>query len=114
MLERLRLDPANQEAWSEFVRRYGPQIYRWCRRWQLQEADAEDVTQAVLLKLSEKMRTFRYDAERSFRAYLKTLARYAWCDFLETCQQAGTRLRHAPCSRGVYAGRSTHTDDLRA
>jgi RNA polymerase sigma-70 factor (ECF subfamily) len=90
LLERLRLDRMDQEAWSEFVRRYGPQVYRWCRHWQLQAADAEDVTQAVLLKLSDKMRTFRYDAAGSFRAYLKTLARYAWCDFLESRQEAGS------------------------
>jgi len=88
LLARLRQTPADQAAWAEFVRRYGPRVYRWCRRWQLQEADAEDVTQAVLVKLSEKMRTFSYDPARSFRAYLKTVARYAWCDFVEANQSA--------------------------
>jgi RNA polymerase sigma-70 factor (ECF subfamily) len=87
LLGRLQHDPADQAAWAEFVRQYGPLIYRWCRRWQLQESDAEDVTQVVLAKLSSKMRTFRYDPGRSFRAYLKTLARYAWCDFLESRKQ---------------------------
>jgi RNA polymerase sigma-70 factor (ECF subfamily) len=89
LLERLRRQPADQEAWAEFVRRYGPLVYRWCRRWHLQEADAQDVTQAVLVRLAEKMRTFRYDPSGSFRAYLKTLARYAWCDFLEGDKQPG-------------------------
>jgi RNA polymerase sigma-70 factor (ECF subfamily) len=83
LLWRLRQEPADQAAWAEFVRRYGPQLYDWCRRWRLQEADAQDVTQAVLVRLAQKMRTFSYDRSRSFRAYLKTLARYAWCDFLE-------------------------------
>jgi RNA polymerase sigma-70 factor (ECF subfamily) len=73
----------------EFVRRYGPQVYRWCRRWQLQEADAEDVTQAVLVRLSARMRTFTHDPAGSFRGYLRTVARYAWCDFLETSKQPG-------------------------
>ncbi len=41
----------NQEAWSEFVDRYGRRIYGWCLRWRLQDADAQDVTQIVLLKL---------------------------------------------------------------
>jgi RNA polymerase sigma factor (sigma-70 family) len=59
-------------------------LYRWCRRWGLQEADAQDVTQAVLARLAAKMNSFRYDPAGSFRAYLKTLARYAWCDFLKT------------------------------
>jgi RNA polymerase sigma-70 factor (ECF subfamily) len=71
------------------VRRYGGQIYRWCRRWQLQEADAQDVTQTVLVKLAQKMRTFHYDPARSFRAFLKTLTHYAWCDFLEGRKEPG-------------------------
>ena len=89
LLRRLQHEPADQDAWAEFVRRYGPLVYRWCRRRRLQEADAEDVTQAVLVRLSARMRTFSYDPARSFRAYLRTLARYAWCDFLETRRQPG-------------------------
>jgi len=89
LLARLQQAPADQAAWGEFVRRYGPQVYGWCRRWRLQEADAQDVTQAVLTRLADKMRTFAYDPARSFRAYLKTLARYAWCDFLEASKQPG-------------------------
>jgi RNA polymerase sigma-70 factor (ECF subfamily) len=87
LLGRLRSDPTDQTAWSEFVRRYAPQIYSWCRKWRLQDTDAQDVTQAVLMKLAEKMRTFTYDPARSFRAYLKTLAHYACCDFLESRQR---------------------------
>jgi RNA polymerase sigma factor (sigma-70 family) len=83
LLGRLRDDPADQAAWRDFVRHYAPLIYGWCRHWRLQDADAQDVTQAVLVKLAEKMRSFAYDPARSFRAYVKTLARYAWCDFLE-------------------------------
>jgi RNA polymerase sigma factor (sigma-70 family) len=89
LLGRLRQDATDQAAWSEFVRRYGGPIYRWCRQWHLQEADAQDVTQTVLVKLSQKLRTFTYDPARSFRAYLKTLARYAWCDFLAERKQPG-------------------------
>jgi RNA polymerase sigma factor (sigma-70 family) len=89
LLGRLRQEPADQAAWAEFVRRYGPQVYRWCRHWRLQEADAEDVTQAVLARLSARMRTFTHDPTKSFRGYLLTLARYAWCDFLEGRKQPG-------------------------
>src|SRR5688572_3731876 len=83
LLARLRVGETDQPAWAEFVRRYERLIHGWCRHWRLSESDAEEVTQAVLVKLAEKMRDFRYDPARSFRAYLKTLARYAWCDFLE-------------------------------
>jgi hypothetical protein len=43
-LNLLRKVPTDQEAWNQFVRRYGGQIYAWCRQWRLQEADAEEVT----------------------------------------------------------------------
>src|SRR5207302_2779306 len=89
LLVRLRQESPDQEAWGEFVRRYGRQIYHWCRKRKLQEADAQDVTQTVLVKLSQKMRTFRYDPAQSFRAYLKTLTHYAWCDFLESRKRGG-------------------------
>src|SRR5262249_28760815 len=65
LLGRLRRDPTNQAAWAEFVEHYGGKIYAWCRRWNLQEADAQDVTQNVLLRLAQKMRDFAYDPARS-------------------------------------------------
>lgn len=86
---RLRRDPLNQEAWAEFVDHYGPKIIGWCTRWQLQEADAQDITQNVLLKLAEKLRDFQYDPARSFRAWLKTLAHHACSDFLESRHRPG-------------------------
>ena len=82
LLARLGGATPDQDAWSQFVHRYGRQVYRWCRKWQLQEADAQDVTQGILVKLAVKLRTFHYDPARSFRSYLKTLTRYALCDFL--------------------------------
>ena len=80
LLARLRQVPADQAAWVQFTERYGRKIYAWCRLWNLQGADAEDLTQDVLLKLAEKMQTFVYDPAKSFRAWLKTIARHAWSD----------------------------------
>jgi RNA polymerase sigma factor (sigma-70 family) len=80
LIGRLRQFPPDQAAWAQFADRYGRRIYGWCRQWNLQEADAEDVTQGVLLKLAEKMRAFDYDPTRSFRAWLKTVTRHAWLD----------------------------------
>jgi DNA-directed RNA polymerase specialized sigma24 family protein len=67
LLARLRQDPTDQVAWDAFVERYGRHVYRWCRQWKLQDADAEDVTQ------------------------LKTVAHHAWRDFMDTrpCRAAG-------------------------
>jgi RNA polymerase sigma-70 factor (ECF subfamily) len=82
LLSRIRKGPSNAD-WSDFVQRYGPKVRAWCRHWGLQEADAEDVTQIVLVKLLEKLRTFAYDPAQSFRAWLKTVTRHAWQDFVE-------------------------------
>jgi len=89
LLGRLRQEAVNPADWAEFVKRYGPLIHGWCRRWKLQEADAEDVTQIVLAKLAARLPTFEYDPNQSFRAYVKTLARYAWCDVLASRQRPG-------------------------
>jgi RNA polymerase sigma factor (sigma-70 family) len=89
LLERLRQAPADQAAWARFVERYAPRVYGWCRQWGLQEADAQDVTQVVLLRLAEKMRSFRYDPEGSFRGWLRTLTCRAWCDFVASQRRAG-------------------------
>src|SRR5215471_1693434 len=83
LLARLRQDPTDEPAWNLFVERYGRHIYRWCRQWKLQDADAEDVTQDILLKLARKLRAFVYNPSRRFRGCLKTLAHPAWRDFLD-------------------------------
>ena len=80
LLETLRQTPKDAEAWERFVWRYRPMIFGWCREWGLQGADAEDVTQDVLAKLTEKLGQFRYDPSRCFRAWLKTITQRAWSD----------------------------------
>jgi len=89
LLGRLARSPADQAAWGEFVARYAPQIDGWCRRWGLQEADAQDVTQNILLELSRQMGGFRYDPSGSFRGWLKTVAYRSWCKFLEARRRPG-------------------------
>jgi RNA polymerase sigma factor (sigma-70 family) len=88
LLGRLRGQSLDQAAWEEFVRRYSPRIYQWCRKWRLQEADAKDVTQDVLLKLASRMRTFDYDPARSFRSWLRTVTQSALSDFFAERRRA--------------------------
>ena len=89
LLSRLRRSPDDPYTWDEFVARYGEMILLWCKRWGLQEADAQDVTQNVLLALSKQMKTFEYKADGRFRSWLKTIAYRAWCHFLENRRKAG-------------------------
>jgi len=87
LLKRLRDTPEDQVSWDEFVGRYRPLLQSWGRHWGLQEADAEDVAQAVLLRLAMKIRQFRREPAHSFRGWLRTLARHAWADFVADRQK---------------------------
>jgi RNA polymerase sigma-70 factor (ECF subfamily) len=89
LLGRLRLDSADPADWAAFVERYGPLIRQWCRRWKLQDADALDLTQDVLTRVASRLKTFEYDPSQSFRAYVKTVTHYAWCDLLEARKRPG-------------------------
>jgi len=88
LLGRLRQSPTDQRAWDAFVERYGPKIYSWCRRWRLQESDAHDVTQNVLLELARQMQSFIYQPTGSFRGWLRTVSHRAYCDFLSARKRA--------------------------
>jgi RNA polymerase sigma-70 factor (ECF subfamily) len=72
LLERLRR-PDDHEAWGRFVRLYTPLLYYWLRRAGLQEHDAGDVVQDVLLHLVQKFPEFQYDCTRRFRSWLRTV-----------------------------------------
>ena len=110
LLERLRSDPTDEAAWDEFVCRYGPVIHAWCARWKLPSRDADEVIQDVLVKLVRRMRGFRYDPRRSFRAYLKTVARYTWAEFLENRSDLSGHLENG--EREVILDEIPARDDL--
>jgi len=110
LLGRLRRDPKDQAAWSEFVARYGPRILQWCRGWGLQESDAQDVTQDVLLKLNGLMARFVYDPSGSFRGWLKTLAHHAWRDLAD--ERRRSRLGVGDRSVSELVGSLQAGDDL--
>lgn len=82
LLGRLREQPADGAAWQDFLARYRPRIYAHCLSCALQPADAEDVTQGVLLRLVQKLPEFRYDPGQSFRAWLRTVTRHILADYL--------------------------------
>jgi RNA polymerase sigma-70 factor (ECF subfamily) len=96
LLLRLQQTPADQGAWGEFIDRYGARIHGWCRRWGLQEADAQDISQAVLLKLLQAMQTFRYDPTCKFRGWLKTVTHHAWQDLVRGRRQVAAGGEPAP------------------
>ena len=81
LLRRLH-DHADASAWSEFCAIYEPVIYRFAKRFNLQDADAREVSQEVLLIVSRKVALFDTNANGRFRGWLSKLARHATIDLL--------------------------------
>ena len=70
LLLRLRNSDDNS-AWVEFVQVYGPMVFGYCRLRKLQESDAADVSQEVLVRLAKSMANFEYKPELGrFRDWL--------------------------------------------
>ena len=59
LLIRLR-QPTDREAWSRFVKLYGPLIFKWARRTGLQSEDAADLVQDVMALLVQKLPAFQF------------------------------------------------------
>jgi RNA polymerase sigma-70 factor (ECF subfamily) len=77
LLIRVR-DPADQAAWHEFVEIYRPLILRLARRKGMQEADADDVAQQVLVAVAKAVEQRQHDPRRAkFRTWLNRVAQNA-------------------------------------
>lgn len=75
LLLRVR-DSADSNAWTEFAEIYAPLIHRFARRQGLQEQDAADLTQDVLLLVAKNIGKFDYDPKAGkFRNWLFRIAR---------------------------------------
>ena len=75
LLLRLR-DSQDQQAWSTFLEIYQPLIYRIVRQRRIQDADAREVTQEVLLAVAGSIDRWEADPNRgTFRGWLTTIAR---------------------------------------
>src|SRR5689334_18073204 len=75
LLLRLR-DARDGAAWSELVDLYAPLVYGYLRKQGLQEADAADLSQEVLVAVTGAVGRLDYDPHRgAFRGWLFTVVR---------------------------------------
>src|SRR5262249_29200149 len=75
LLLRLR-DRRDAAAWDEFVGRYAPLVYGYLPKQGLQDADAVDLCQDVLLAVAGAVGRLEYDAAKgAFRNWLFTVVR---------------------------------------
>lgn len=80
----------NREAWSEFVQIYRPVIYRMARRRGMQDADAQDVSQEVLVRISKFIDRWEPQAGIRFRHWLRKVASNAIVTALTKVKPIGT------------------------
>jgi RNA polymerase sigma-70 factor (ECF subfamily) len=79
LLEAVR-DLRDERAWAAFRERYEGLIRGCCLKQGLDREAADELTQAVLVKLVEAMPGFEYDRRGRFRSWLRTLVRNAVVD----------------------------------
>jgi RNA polymerase sigma-70 factor (ECF subfamily) len=83
-------DPADEIAWREFLEIYRPVIYRTVLSRGLQEADADDVVQQILMAIVGAVgRWERSGHAGSFRAWLFTITRNLLINYVARRRQQG-------------------------
>ncbi len=85
-----------QLAWERFVSLYTPIFCHWARRWGLQDADAQDVTQQVLETVRHELPTYTRGPEQKFGGWLYILTKNKCYDF-----NRRVATRHLPGSDGL-------------
>lgn len=71
-------DPSNRIAWEEFTQTYRPVIYRIARTRGLQDSDAQDLAQRVLMSIARGIsRWEKDDSKTRFRNWLSRVTRNA-------------------------------------
>lgn len=72
LLIRLKSD-GDPDAWPSFVELYTPLIFFWARKNGLDQQDAADLSQDVLTIVFQKLPTWHYNPQKSFRGWLRTI-----------------------------------------
>jgi hypothetical protein len=80
-------------AWVTFRGRYDPLLRRCCGGYGLDDDSVDEVCQRIWIELADRMRTFDYDPNRSFRSRLSRVCESRVVDF--------PRQRQAVCLLGL-------------
>ncbi len=73
------------EDWSQFVHKYTPLVYHWCRKSGFQTEDSSDIAQNVFYSVFQAIDNFSKDNQsHSFRSWLWKITRFRICDYLKS------------------------------
>ena len=79
-------DWQDHPAWVSFRDRYDPLLRRWCRGYGLDDDSIDEVCQRIWIELADRMKTFQYDPNRTFRGWLRRVCESRVLDFLRQRQ----------------------------
>lgn len=68
----------SQAAWDRFTSQYSALLRSWALRWGASQSDVDDLVQETMLNVFRSIREFHYDANGSFRTWLKVVAWRSW------------------------------------
>lgn len=68
-------DSGDRDAWDRFVSIYCPVVYRLARARGLQDADAQDLSQTVLVAIAKSVSTWSPEPGKRFRQWLMRIAK---------------------------------------
>ncbi len=84
ILLRVLSAPESDDAFREFTKKYLPRMKASCLRLAIQDADADDICAAVLLRFHEKreFKKFAFESKERFNRWLNTVVRNAVFSFV--------------------------------
>lgn len=67
-------NPGDQESWDRLARLYTPLVRQWLHRYDVQEADADDLVQEVLAVVARELSEFGHNRQPgAFRSWLRKI-----------------------------------------
>ena len=79
----------SETAWQRLVDLYHPLVYSLCRRWGLEEHDAENVGQEVFVAIYRGIGEFRREQSGdTFRGWVRRICRNKYVDWVRTVANA--------------------------
>ena len=64
----------DSQSWNRLMELYAPLLKHWLKRFDVQDADADDIVQEVLGVVSKKLPEFRHSKRKgAFRSWLRNI-----------------------------------------
>ena len=72
LLQRIK-STQDANAWFQFAELYTPLVHRWVKDLGFHDSESNDIVQEVFVALLGKLSSFRYDPQKTFRGWLRTV-----------------------------------------